>query len=559
MDTKNVVAAISLSAAVIVLYSLFFAPEPVPRSENLSEKDKIEKNSDAPSLEQTENLVKISRDEAIVQNERVSFENNSVKGSISLKGAIIDDLTFKNYNTSLESNENVILLNPRNIEDGYFIESGFVTSDKNIDIPNSESVWTIKGNSKLTEQTPIKLSWINSQGITFEKDISLDNQFLFTIKQRVLNSTDKKFDFYSYGQIIRNKIPEGLSNFYILHEGLIADLDDELIEEDYDDIQEKRFSKNANKGWFGIGDKYWISSIIPPREKEFKVTFDYKDKFRANYIATQPTELGSNSSIEDEMQIIVAAKRVDIVDGYAEQLNIDKFDLVIDWGFLYFITKPLFYGIDYFFKLLGNYGLAIIAITICIRLVFFPLANFSFRSMAKMKALQPEMVRLKELHKDDKMKLQQEMMALYKKEKVNPMSGCLPILVQIPVFFALYKVLFVTIEMRQMPFYGWIQDLSERDPTSLFNLFGLLPYDVPSFLVIGAWPILMGVTMFIQQKLNPAPTDPMQAKIFMFFPLFLTIILAPFPAGLVIYWTVNNVLTMAQQLFIMKRTTIKTT
>ena len=558
MDTKNVVAAISLSAAVIVLYSLFFAPEPVPRSENLSEKDKIEKNSDAPSLEQTENLVKISRDEAIVQNERVSFENNSVKGSISLKGAIIDDLTFKNYNTSLESNENVILLNPRNIEDGYFIESGFVTSDKNIDIPNSESVWTVKGSSKLTEQTPIKLSWTNSQGITFEKDISLDNQFLFTVKQRVINSTDKKFDFYSYGQIIRNKIPEGLSNFYILHEGLIADLDDELIEEDYDDIQEKRFSKNASKGWFGIGDKYWISSIIPPREKEFKVTFDYKDKFRANYIATQPTELGSNSSIEDEMQIIVAAKRVDVVDGYAEQLNIDKFDLVIDWGFLYFITKPLFYGIDYFFKLLGNYGLAIIAITICIRLVFFPLANFSFRSMAKMKALQPEMVRLKELHKDDKMKLQQEMMALYKKEKVNPMSGCLPILVQIPVFFALYKVLFVTIEMRQMPFYGWIQDLSEKDPTSLFNLFGLLPYDVPSFLVIGAWPVAMGVSMWVQQKLNPAPTDAMQAKIFAFFPLFLTVILAPFPSGLVIYWTVNNILTMAQQVFIMKRTTVKT-
>jgi len=559
MDTKNVVAAISLSAAVIVLYSLFFAPEPVQRAENLSEKDKIEKNSDAPSLDQTETFVKISRDEAINKEDRVTFENDNIIGSISLKGAIIDDLTFRQYNTELESNENVVLLNPKNIEDGYFIESGFVTSDKNIDIPNSNSVWTLKGNNKLTEQTPIKLSWTNNQGITFEKDISLDNKFLFTVKQRVINSTDKKFDFYSYGQIIRNKIPEGLSNFYILHEGMVAALDGELIEEDYDDIEEQKFSKNADKGWFGIGDKYWISSIIPPREKEFKVTFDYKDKFRANYIATKPIELGSNSSIEDEMQIIVAAKRVDVVDGYAEQLNIDKFDLVIDWGFLYFITKPLFYGIDYFFKLLGNYGLAIIAITICIRLVFFPLANFSFRSMAKMKALQPEMVRLKELHKDDKMKLQQEMMALYKKEKVNPMSGCLPILVQIPVFFALYKVLFVTIEMRQMPFYGWIKDLSDKDPTSLFNLFGLLPYDVPSFLVIGAWPILMGVTMYIQQKLNPAPTDPMQAKIFMFFPLFLTIILAPFPAGLVIYWTVNNVLTMAQQLFIMKRTTIKTT
>ena len=559
MDTKNIVAAISLSAAVIVLYALFFTPEPVQKPQSLSEKNKIEKNSDAPSLDAKENLVKISRDEAIIQNERVNFENNNIKGSISLKGAIIDDLTFKQYNTELESNENVVLLNPRNVEDGYFLESGFVSSDKNIDIPSSNSVWSIEGNSRLTQDMPIKLSWKNKQGITFIKEISLDNKFLFTVKQKVINSSNKKFDFYSYGQIIRNKIPEGLSNFYILHEGMVAALDGELFEEDYDDIEEKKFSKNANKGWFGIGDKYWISSIVPPRNKEFKVTFDYKDKFRANYIATEPIELSGNSSIEDEMQIIIAAKRVDIVDGYAEQLNIDKFDLVIDWGFLYFITKPLFYGIDYFFKLLGNYGLAIIAITICIRLVFFPLANFSFRSMAKMKALQPEMVRLKELHKNDKMKLQQEMMALYKKEKVNPMSGCLPILVQIPVFFALYKVLFVTIEMRQMPFYGWIKDLSDKDPTSIFNLFGLLPYDVPSFLVIGAWPVAMGVSMWVQQKLNPAPTDPMQAKIFMFFPLFLTIILAPFPAGLVIYWTVNNILTMAQQLFIMKRTTIKTT
>ncbi len=558
MDTKNVVAAISLSAAVIVLYSLFFAPEPVQKSTNKIEKDKITNNSDTPSLEQKENIIKVSRKDAINQNERINFENNNIIGSISLKGAIVDDLTFKKYNTELESNNNVTLLHPRNIEDGYFIESGFVTSDKNIEIPNSNSLWSVIGNKKLTTQNPIKLSWKNNQGLIFEKNISLDDQFLFTIRQKIINPTDKKFDFYSYGQIIRNKMPDGLSNFYILHEGMLAALDGELIEEDYDDIEEKKFSKNANKGWFGIGDKYWISSIIPPRNKGFKITFDYKNKFRANYIASEPSELGANSSIQDEMQIIIAAKRVDVVDGYAEKLNIDKFDLVIDWGFLYFITKPLFYGIDYFFKLLGNYGLAIIAITICIRLVFFPLANFSFRSMAKMKALQPEMARLKELHKDDKMKFQQEMMALYKKEKVNPMSGCLPILVQIPVFFALYKVLFVTIEMRHMPFYGWIKDLSEKDPTSLFNLFGLLPYDVPSFLIIGAWPILMGISMFVQQKLNPAPTDPVQAKIFMFFPLFLTIILAPFPAGLVIYWTINNVLTMAQQLFIMKRTKVKT-
>ena len=558
MDSKNVIAAIALSSAVIVLYSLFFIPEKTTVNQNLVEKKKIEQNSDTPSLEQKETIKNMSREEALNQNERIEFENDNIIGSISLKGASIDDLTFKNYNTELESNEKIILLAPRNIEDGYLIESGFVTSDKNVDIPNSDTVWSIVENNKLTDQTPIKLSWTNNQGITYEKEIFLDEQFLFTIRQKVINETNKKYDFYSYGQIIRNKIPEDLTDFYINHEGFVSHLDDELIEEDYDDIQEKKFSRVAQNGWLGIGDKYWITSLIPPSNKEFKTTFDYKKKFRANFIATEPLTLNENSSVEEEIKIIVAAKRVDVIDGYAQSLNIDNFDLVIDFGFLYFITKPLFFGIDYFFKLLGNYGLAIIAITICIRLAFFPLANFSFRSMAKMKALQPEMVRLKELHKNDKMKLQQEMMALYKKEKVNPMSGCLPILVQIPVFFALYKVLFVTIEMRHMPFYGWIEDLSAKDPTSLFNLFGLLPYDVPSFLVIGAWPIAMGVSMWIQQKLNPAPTDPMQAKIFMFFPLFLTVILAPFPSGLVIYWTVNNILTMLQQVFIMKRTTVKT-
>ena len=558
METRNVIAAISLSAAVIILYSLFFAPPPVT-NENLTEKNKTEQNTDAPSLDQKENVAEISREEALGQSKRIQFENQSIAGSISLKGASIDDLTFKEYNISLKSDEKIKLLAPRNATNGYLIESGFITTDRNIEIPTAETIWSVSGNNKLTDQSPIKLSWTNNQGLTFEKEISLDDKFLFTIKQRVINTSDKAYDFYSYGQIIRNKIPE-ISNFYILHEGLLATLDDELIEEDYDDIQEEKFTRTSQKGWLGISDKFWITSLIPPSGKEFKTTFDYKNKFRANFVSTEPLELRKNSSIEDQLQVIVAAKRVDVIDGYAESLNIEKFDLAIDWGFLYFITKPLFHGIDYFFKLLGNYGLAIIAITFCIRLAFFPLANFSFKSMAKMKALQPEMARLKALYGDkDKMKLQQEMMALYKKEKVNPMSGCLPILVQIPVFFALYKVLFVTIEMRQMPFYGYLKDLSERDPLSVFNLFGLLPYDVPSFLMIGALPIAMGVSMWAQQKLNPAPTDAMQAKIFQFFPIFLTVILAPFPSGLVLYWTVNNILTMAQQLFIMKRTTIKTT
>ena len=331
-----------------------------------------------------------------------------------------------------------------------------------------------------------------------------------------------------------------------------------MIEEDYDDIQDEKFSKNASKGWLGIGDKYWITSIVPPRNKDFKTTFDYKNKFRVNYISSKGIQAGPNDTIEEEIQIIVAAKKVSTIDGYAESLKIDKFDLAIDWGMMYFLTKPLFFAIDYFFKVVGNYGVAIILVTVCIRLLFFPLASFSFRSMGKMKLLQPEMTRLKELHKEDKMKLQQEMMALYKREGVNPMSGCLPILVQIPVFFALYKVLFVTIEMRHMPFYGWIHDLSAKDPTSLFNLFGLLPYDVPSFLVIGAWPVAMGVSMWIQQKLNPAPPDPMQAKIFMFFPIFLTVLLAPFPAGLVIYWTFNNILTLIQQFYIQRKMSVKT-
>mgnify|MGYP001583914203 FL=1 len=558
MENKNVIAAISLSAAVIILYSLFFQPDPEVVKKNLAKQSGEVSNTDTPSLEKNENFVKLSREEALKENDRVKFENDNIIGSISLKGATIDDLTFKDYNVELNGDESVKLLNPRNVDDGYVIESGFVTNNKNIDIPNASTVWKISGNNILKVNNPIKLSWSNSQGITFEKHISLDDQFLFTVKEKIINKSNKSYNFYSYGQIIRNELPE-ISGFYILHEGFLSVLDDELIEEDYDDIQEKKFTQIAQEGFVGISDKYWITSIIPQKGKEFKTTFDYKNKFRANYISTQGSEVGPNSSLEEKIQIITAAKRVNIIDGYAEKLNINKFDLVIDWGFMYFITKPLFFALDYFFKLLGNYGLAIIAVTVCIRLAFFPLANFSFKSMGKMKLLAPEMARLKELHKDDKMKLQQAMMALYKKEKVNPMSGCLPILVQIPVFFAFYKILFVTLEMRHMPFYGWIKDLSDRDPTSIFNLFGLIPWDPPSFLLIGAWPIIMGITMFIQQKLNPTPPDPIQAKIFMFFPLFLTVILAPFAAGLVIYWSFNNIFTMIQQYIVQRKMTVKTT
>ena len=562
MDTKNTIAAISLSAAVIIIWSLFFGPSPEKIKQNKIKQEQVkqeqvQKNSDTPSLDQNENFSKLSREEALGESKRIKFENQNIIGSINTQGAVIDDLTFKNYNVELNGNEKVILLKPKKVDDGYFIQSGFVTNSKNIEVPNASTKWEIVGNNKLTTNNPIKLVWTNLEGITFEKNISLDDQFLFTVKEKVINSSDKTYNFYSYGQIIRNKLPE-ISGFYILHEGFLSVLDDQLIEEDYDDIQEKKFTQTAQEGFFGYSDKFWLTSIIPPRNKQFKTTFDYKNKFRANYISSKGTEAGPNDTIEEEIQIIVAAKRVQTIDGYEKSLNINKFDLAIDWGVLYFLTKPLFFAIDYFFKLLGNYGLAIIAVTVCIRLVFYPLANFSFRSMGKMKLLQPEMTRLKELHKDDKMKLQQEMMALYKREKVNPMSGCLPILVQIPVFFALYKVLFVTIEMRHMPFYGWIHDLSAKDSTTIFNLFGLIPWSPPEFLIIGIWPILMGLSMWLQQKLNPKPPDPIQQKIFAFFPIFLTVILAPFPSGLVIYWTFNNIFTLMQQYYIQRKTTVKT-
>jgi len=559
MDTKNVIAAISLSAAVIILYGLFFAPPPPdPKQIQSKENTTIETTTtDAPSLDQNEETLKISRNEALKVNERILFENDNIKGSISLTGSTIDNLEFKKFKKTLNEDGNVTLLNPSKVQNGYYVETGWATTNKNIDVPNAKSIWKIEGNNKLTSNSPIKLIWSNDQNIKFEKKISIDNQYLFTVNQTIINNSEKTYNFYPYGQIIRNEIPE-ITNFFILHEGPLGVFNSELVEKDYDDIQEKPYSINADKGWLGITDKYWITSLIPQENRKFKSVFDYKNKFRANFIETNATEIGANEIKSNEIKILVAAKEVRIIDSYAKNLNIEKLDLVIDWGFLYMLTRPMWFALDYFFKLLGNYGLAIIAVTICIRIVLFPLAQLSFRSMSRMKLLQPEMTRLKELHKGDKMKLQQEMMALYKREKVNPMSGCLPILPMIFVFFALYKVLFVTLDGRHEPFYGWIKDLSERDPTSVFNLFGLIPWDPPSFLLIGAWPIAMGLSMFIQQKLNPTPPDPIQAKIFMFFPLFLTVILAPFPSGLVIYWTVNNCLQMLQQYLVMRKTKVKT-
>ena len=559
MDNKNVFIAIALSMSVLLFWAAFFeTPKPINKNSTQQEQKKNNENIITPNINESPKVNKISRADSIKSSPRIKIENESIVGSMSLEGGLIDDISFKKHKQNLENNLNVEFFNPAQTENGFYVETGWTSIGNKIKVPTKKSTWKVNGNKILSNNNPIILEWNNNEGIIFKKKIELDNKYLFKITQEVQNNTNQSIDLYPYAQITRNKIPDDIQNFYISHEGFIGVFDEELKEDDYDDVEENKIVREANEGWLGITDKYWVTAVVPKQGESFKSTFLYRESFKANYILNNPTTIGPSSKNSNDVRLFVAAKEVDAIDSYAANENIEKFDLVIDWGWFYFFTKPLFFIIDYLFKYSGNFGIAIVIITIGIRLIFFPLANYSFRSMAKMKAVQPEMMRLKELHKEDKTKLQQEMMALYRKEKINPASGCLPVLIQIPFFFAIYKMLFISLEMRHQPFFGWIKDLSDKDPTSLFNLFGLIPWDPPSFLIIGIWPILMGASMWVQQKLNPAPADPIQAKIFAFFPLFLTIILASFPSGLVVYWTINNILTIAQQWVIMKQTKVKT-
>tara|TARA_Y100001970_G_scaffold152661_1_gene186945 strand:+ start:9211 stop:10911 length:1701 start_codon:yes stop_codon:yes gene_type:complete len=565
MDLRNVIFAIALSFAVLFGWSVIFETPEIEKQTKIQQNDNENQDSNTPSVNvENTNVTIVLREDAIKSTKRINFENENVIGSISLTGALIDDITFKKYNETLKSDKKVTYLNPEKTNEGYFIETGWAASNvEKIALPNKDTVWKVKGNNKLSAGSPVILEWDNKSGIIFRKKIELDDKFLFKITQEIQNKSSGTIELYPYAQITRNQKPVleagSMSGTLILHDGFIGVFNEDLKEYDYDDIKDKKKEHNADSGWLGITDKFWITALVPEKDQSFKGEFVYKsDSFKANYILNKPTIVQPSSSKTSGTKIFVAAKEVKVIDGYAESESINKFDLTIDWGWLYFLTKPLFFIINYLFELTKNFGIAIILVTAAVRLLFFPLANYSFRSMAKMKILQPELLRLKELHKDDKVKLQQEMMALYKREKVNPLSGCLPILIQIPFFFAIYKMLLISLEMRHQPFFGWIKDLSAQDPTSIFNIFGLIPWDPPSFLIIGAWPVMMGATMYLQQKLNPTPPDPIQAKIFMFFPLFLTIILAPFPSGLVVYWTINNILTIAQQWVIMRTTTVKT-
>jgi YidC/Oxa1 family membrane protein insertase len=563
MENRNVIIAVILSTAILIGWSMYFENTDEAQKKRLEIQGKTETqtNIQKPETPQTGKAVPtkaISRSDALKESDRVFIENSNLSGSISLRGALIDDIILKNYRETLDkSSKPIVVLSPKKSENGYFVESGWATTKSDVKVPDNNSVWQIREGKKLTPASPVTLEWNNREGVVFSKKIELDDKYLFKITETIRNEKSKTIELFHYSQITKNTKPN-TENFYILHEGLIGVVDKNLKEETYSTIEKEKKTYTGKSGWFGITDKYWMSAIIPESGKSFKGEYSFANSYKANFIISEPTIANPQKSTSNTLKIFIGAKEVYPIDNYTEKEKIDRFDLSIDWGWFYFITKPLFFVIDYIFKIVGNFGVAIIILTLLVRILFFPLNNYSFKSMAKMKVLQPEMLRIKELYKDDMKRTQQEMMALYKREKVNPLSGCLPILVQIPIFFAVYKMLFVTLEMRHAPFFGWIKDLSAADPTTIFNLFGLIPWNPPSFLMIGVWPILMGITMYFQMKLNPTPPDPIQAKIFAFFPLIMTVMLATFPSGLVVYWTVSNVLTMAQQYYIMKQTTVKT-
>ena len=572
MESRNLILAIILSVGVLFIWSFFFeAPEQEMLNGEIESGDVSEVNSNELDMEAIDEIERslgitendnIGLDEALSADKRVKIETNSIVGSINLKGLRIDDIVLKKYNeTQEEFSEKIRVLQPIDTYDGYEVTFGWIKNqDANFETPNAESIWKVSNNNAtLTSNNEVEFEWSNTTGQTFITTIGLDEDYLFDITQEVKNNSKEEIIINNASKVTRKQAPS-LSGMFILHEGLLGVLQEKLELIDYDDLKDDEETLNfeSDNGWVGITDKYWLAALIPDQNKSFKAIYTYDNGYIAYYRSLNATKVAAGSDHIVESQIFIGAKEAKLIDRYQEDYGIYNFDLAIDWGWFYFLTKPLFNVIYFFSELSGNFGLAIIILTVITRIVFFPLANWSFISMAKMKMLQPEMTRIKELHKDDRAQQQQALMALYKKEKVNPISGCLPILIQIPFFFAIYKMLFVSIEMRHAPFYGWIQDLAAKDPTTIFNLFGLIPWDPPSFMIIGIWPVLMGLTMYIQQKLNPAPPDPIQARIFMFFPLFITILLAQFAAGLVIYWTTNNVLSIIQQWIINKRTTVKT-
>ena len=579
-NSRNFLITIALSVLILTVWQLFYM-NPRMEAERVREEARIETEqrqvqpgdtadlpqpgapgqSGAPAVPGAGTALPTvaGRDDALAASQRIRIDTPRLSGSINLVGARIDDLVLNEYRVSVEPNSpSIELLNPSALSDGYYAEFGYTGAEQAGSLPGPQTEWTAQEGAVLTPDTPITLSYTNDEGLTFERTIAVDENFLFTYSDEVRNDGGDAVDLFNYGRVTRIGTPQ-IEGFFILHEGLIGVTGEEGLQEiDYSTVREDRQIQpgRSNDGWFGITDKYWAVTLIPRSGESFQPRYAYFDDGRERYqvdFLTDAIALAPGQSVTVENMVFAGAKQVHVVDAYEAEHGIRQFEMLIDWGWFYFITKPLFFVIDWLFRLLGNFGLAILATTVLVKAVFFPLANKSYVSMANMKKVQPKMLEIREKYADDKMKQQQAMMELYKTEKINPLAGCWPILIQIPVFFALYKVLYVTIEMRHAPFFGWIQDLAAPDPTSLFNLFGLLPYDVPSFLLVGVWPIIMGITMFLQMRMNPTPPDPTQAMIFTWMPVVFTFLLATFPAGLVIYWAWNNFLSIVQQGVIMKR------
>jgi YidC/Oxa1 family membrane protein insertase len=588
-DNKNTILAIALSALVLIAWQFFFAmPQEKARQEKLQAEQLTQKQQtpaqpsqpgqpvpipaqpglpQAPGqTAQTPADIAANRGAALAKSPRVPIATDSLQGSIALKGGRIDDLALVKFRETVDpKSPPIVLLSPSGSPDPFYAEFGWTNAaGANVKVPAADTVWTQASSGALRIDHPVTLTYDNGEGLEFRRTIAIDDKYLFTIKDEVVNKSEKPVSLFPFALISRHGTPKTLG-YYILHEGLIGKFGDEGSKEvTYKTIEDKKINTfNATNAWLGITDKYWAAVLLPKTDAHVIANFRADklgtlETYQTDYLLDART-IAPGATATADARLFAGAKEVRVVNDYEKKLELNHFDLLIDWGWFYFITKPLFFVIDYIYRLVGNFGVAILLVTVLIKAAFFPLANKSYASMAKMKAVQPQMAALKARYPDDKAKQQQELMALYKKEKINPLAGCLPIAIQIPVFFSLYKVLFVTIEMRHAPFFGWIHDLSAPDPTNLFTLFGLIPFDptvlpvIGPFLHLGAWAIIMGITMWAQMKLNPTPPDPTQAMIFNWMPLIFTFMLATFPAGLVIYWAWNNSLSVLQQSVIMRK------